>query len=356
MPPPEVEKIMKRSQFRIVLLLGLSIVTFSEQANAHNENVHRRITESAFYASSGLSTFLTDNLGSTTVPIIAHPHGYPDYVVSFVQLPEAWLEWGAYYEDMEDPVYIPWIYAFDSPRCEDHFYTPTFPTRVPGQVPGLTDSTESYGILIQPVNNSYLWAAIRGIPPVGLVSPNDQTWQNARDYQYIALSSTTKAFRDEKLALTLDALGHVLHLNQDASQPDHVRNDNHKNEQHRYIENYGFENFQKMKSVWFAAPPPERRGWPHWNSAGFTKLLDFWDRGLYVGNISALRNALNADATTGPQLGLAEFSNGNFLGEDAIYAEYFPASSPEFGIHYFPFPKRNTGTQYKAVWQNPLTS
>src|SRR5690606_22286265 len=35
------------------------------------------------------------------------------------------------------------------------------------------------------------------------------------------------------------------------------------------------------------------------------------------------------------KLGLAEFSNGNFLGEDALYAEYFKLGDK----HYFPYPK-----------------
>lgn len=59
-------------------------------------------------------------------------------------------------------------------------------------------------------------------------------------------------------------------------------------------------------------------------------MLDFWDRNHYTGSGSQL----DADANGSDKLGLAEWSNGNFLGEDVSYAEYFSTSS----FHYFPHP------------------
>jgi len=65
---------------------------------------------------------------------------------------------------------------------------------------------------------------------------------------------------------------------------------------------------------------------------------------MYAGG-SAI--ALDNEATGLPanKLGLAEFSNGNFLGEDALYAEYFTTSD----MHYFPFPSLVTSTTFPAV-------
>lgn len=135
------------------------------------------------------------------------------------------------------------------------------------------------------------------------------------------------------MAHMLFALGRIIHLNQDLSQPDHVRNDEHLIPWHRWIENFGVE-------IYFHEPnafPLEPRGWPSWQSNGFSKILDFWDRGHYAGNASAL----DAEANGGEKLGLAEFCNGNFLGEDATYAEFFSPGS----LHYFPLPSLTNTTQ-----------
>ena len=59
-------------------------------------------------------------------------------------------------------------------------------------------------------------------------------------------------------------------------------------------------------------------------------MLDFWDRNHYTGSGSQLDDDVNGSY----KLGLAEWSNGNFLGEDASYADYFSTSS----FHYFPHP------------------
>jgi len=152
--------------------------------------------------------------------------------------------------------------------------------------------------------------------------------------------------RDENLAKTLDALGHVLHLNQDLSSPDHVRNDNHYSK--TWIEEYGRDNYGKNPQ-WFAHLQNATIGWNNWQSQGFNKLLDFWDRGLYVNGGS---QGLNDDAggVSGKKLGLAEFSNGNFLGEDASYSEFFyPGGYTSADIHYFPFPSLESSTDYRSV-------
>jgi hypothetical protein len=50
-------------------------------------------------------------------------------------------------------------------------------------------------------------------------------WSDARDYYYWALTSTSNKERESYFAKTFQALGQVLHLNQDVSVPAHVRND-----------------------------------------------------------------------------------------------------------------------------------
>jgi hypothetical protein len=77
-----------------------------------------------------------------------------------------------------------------------------------------------------------------------------------------------------------------------------------------------------------------------WSGAGFTQLKDFWDRDkLRANGASALNADLNGGADT---LGLAEFCNGNFIGQRAVYAEFFPNHND---IHYFAFPSLAYTTQ-----------
>ncbi len=132
------------------------------------------------------------------------------------------------------------------------------------------------------------------------------------------------------------AMGHILHLNQDLSQPDHVRNDEHLHPWHRWIEKFGTKTYLHEADAF----PLEPQGWSYWQSQGFSKILDFWDRNLYADS-SSQGLIDDANGVAGKQLGLAEFSNGNFLGEDATYAEFFKPGD----IHYFPFPSLKNTTQ-----------
>lgn len=317
------------------------------ECHGHNERVHMEISASAFRSSDGIATFLGQTVGVDRAPYIdgpslgAKPPPFESYISSSAT-PYGWVLEGSYYGDMMDAVAL---------RSSDHFYT-VQPQRVAGEVNGLTDSSETL-FLYSGIVNSFAWASTKGINgptahpfPIS-AGPNIETWPDARDHQYAALTSATKASRDENLALMLYTLGHILHLNQDLSQPEHTRNDAHPN--NRHIENYGFETY--LQNAWRSAEnraslfPLRPRGWDYWRANGFIKLVDFWDRNLYKGNAKALDD--DAIAVPGAKLGLAEFSNGNFLGEDAIYAEYFKPGDK----HHFPFPSRNTSTQYSPSWQ-----
>jgi hypothetical protein len=327
---------------KVVLATVILQVLNPPSSDGHDEHLHVSMTESAFQSSDGVSAFLIDNYGSENVPfkttpaLFANPAPF-NRALSFSPLD--WTKQGSYWEDMT-------LYNGYTMRCVDHFYT-VVPGRTPGEVIGLTDASEpwyAFGFILPGnIENSFIWASQNGtlgpllLLPLSVTGPNSETWQNARDYEYAALTSTAKATRDENMAHTLYALGHVLHLNQDLSQPDHVRNDNHNIPEHRHIENYGADHYKKNPQ-WFNLQP---HGWLYWQTNGFTKLLDFWDRGLYAGNASALNN----DAAGTGKLGLAEFSNGNFLGEDALYKEYFKTAD----VHYFPFPSLQTGTDFPSV-------
>jgi len=325
------------TNIRSIYLLFAAITALALLPNtckAHDEFLHMKMTRSAFESSDALRSFLTNNLESLDTPLLGHA---PPFERGVQFTPKNWVVEGSYWEDMLDK------HGFL--RSSDHFYTVTS-DRVPGLAPGLTDATESryigYGFLPSPIVNTFVWVTRTNgeAPHIFKVETirNVETFPNARIYEIAALTNSTRALRDENLAHMLYALGHVLHLNQDMSQPDHVRNDEHKDEARRYIENYGGKVYYKNP----AGFPLKPQGWSYWQGKGFTQLLDFWDTGKYIGGTS---DALDQEAQGSTKLGLAEFSNGNFLGEDALYQSSIGSDS----LHAFPFPELYHGTSLQTV-------
>ena len=315
------------------LAITAAIIVLPARCCGHDQIIHMAISESAAKSSSGLNAFLQQILGVspdsfTETPTLSGSANY--YYRS--ESPIEWVKSGSFYEDEDF-------------RFTDHFYTLDV-GKTPKAIYGLTDDSEfplPAGII-----DSFSWATnSNGKNPV-TGELNTEKWRNARDYEYTALSGADNPTREDGLTHMLYALGHVLHLNQDLSQPDHVRNDEHYKKSHRWIENYGSAHYAQNLQ-WFDLPKNATLGWANWQALGFNKLRDFWDRDHYLGNASAL----NADYNGNDKLGLAEFSNGNFLGEDAIYGEYFSSANKAYRT-YFPFPSRDSSTQYKASWQNPL--
>jgi hypothetical protein len=330
-----------------IIILACLILIFVGLINpvtclAHETQLHEKITESATLSSAGLQTFLGDNFASSYAPFLTGPNLslQPTVFGSQEHSPIVWLKEGSRMEDDENTAL----------RCRNHFYDP-----ISGN--GLTDRLDLGGIA------SYVWATAHF--GGGVAFQNHFTWKDARAYQLSGLVESSPGTRQAKLGNLFYTLGHILHLNQDTSSPDHARNDNHANEPMlqnvpvlgnidepfgpHWIEQYGLDH-HAAHPEWFVAPPLDRRGRTYWRNAGFQRIKDFWDRDMYTGNALVLDN--DANRVSGGKLGLAELCNGNFLGEDALYVEYFKKGDN----HYFPLPSRNTGTQYKTTWQSPLTA
>jgi hypothetical protein len=337
---------------RICMLVGSFLaagITISSQA--HDEHVHQELSRSSFLSSASLAAFLSDNLDSTAAPfdtqplITVSPFGSGE-VDGLSRSPMDWLALGAYMEDMGDPP----LFGQHFLRSTDHFYT-LLRDRNHRM---LTDSSESpFGKLPSPLADSFLWATFFHLEPPTLAGStagyNQDTWGDARFAEYEALTFSQKNNRDAMIGAMLFKLGHVLHLNQDLSQPEHVRNDEHN--KHHAIEKRGLEilnsakQSQTLHDVYF---PLRSHGWPFWQNCGFNKLEDFWDRGHYVGDAAALADDKNPDYTVAPsyKLGLAEFCNGNFLGQNALYGDTFSKSDEDYNLHYFPFPSIYSSTAY----------
>ena len=220
-------------------------------------------------------------------------------------------------------------------RCFDHFYT-VQPNRTPGQTIGLT-------FLNIKTTNSFAWAADDNISGPLNFSTNVYKWDDARHYELAALTNTESGDRGANMAFMFYCLGHVLHLNQDTSSPDHVRNVAHPFDS--YFEEYGQFNCTNHPE-WFANQP---HGWAYWQDRGFLQLLDFWDRNLYKGTVQSLVNNEDPNQPS-KELGLAEFDNGNFLGDRSFYGECYDNHNNK---HYFPFPSL-ADTDHKNLNPNNL--
>ena len=84
-----------------------------------------------------------------------------------------------------------------------------------------------------PINGQGLSGAFSGLPSIiwGLettdIAGQDYSYKDARNYFYRGLTGPSKADREANFALTFRTLGDVIHLIQDAAQPQHTRNDSH---------------------------------------------------------------------------------------------------------------------------------
>jgi len=185
-------------------------------------------------------------------------------------------------------------------RCVAHFFDPV---RVPHS---LTDPLNTGA------SDSFVWGTM-GSSFTGSSGANQESWKKARAYYLSALTSETPREREENLAHTFYALGKVSHLLQDLSQPEHVRNDAHPIPPYRWIENYGRRNIDML----WRCDQLQNLSPLDWDAANFTKLEDFWNRGIYQENPATL----DADASGSNLVGLSEFTNGNFIGPEASYAE-----------------------------------
>ena len=261
------------------LRIGLGVVTMSivccDITRGHEVGVHNELSRSAFFLSKGLMRFVDDSIPPTQgTYIVVHSKPLSGALVGvfgyeFLSLtPVDWLGQGSIDEDSRG-------------NFLDHFYTIRL-----GTISGLTDSSEDplSWIVRGRITDSFTWGTDGGILhpvlQVGLTQ-NRQTWAWARTWEFQALTSSARSDRDSRLAATLFALGHVIHLNQDTSSPDHTRNDEHANPVRKIWEPYGIKVFMD-RPQWFALKPNAKLGRQAWKDAGFNKIEDFWNKKKYM--------------------------------------------------------------------------
>ncbi len=175
------------------------------------------------------------------------------------------------------------------------------------------------------------------------------SWNDAREYYFKALTSPTKAERDEYWSKTFKALGHIMHLIQDSANPAHVRNDPHPFDEglHDYMARQHVGSYTGSGSF---TPDPSIL-----EQAGATRPEPFsnlFDRNIFTGN--------NPGATLGEHVGVTEFTNANFFSDDTVpgqgntafihpsLSELVPATAVPFGPQYLTLPRLGSTSDLKA--------
>ena len=328
-----------------IISFAIAIKYLSISVFAHDIDVHAKISEAAAKSSPALLRFVGENFpGTGKQPTDQWFLDYPLLKNQALMGPLSWIRAGSRFEDGLQSSLPSQI------RCKNHFYNPLSAAH-----PELTDESESPGGLGFKFNalpiGSFTWGSKRG--GGGILTPNKYTWQDARDYEYRALIDPSKIVRDLNWALMFESVGHVMHLNQDSSQPGHTRNDNHVKK--KYIEPYGNTKYIHKANGF---PVDSSYDQNYWFGHGFSKLRDFWDRDLYNGQDSKplLQHEREFTWPVEPTLlGIAEYSNGNYLSEDALYKELYRLADGSFATqhaHYFPFPSLETTTNFRNIINN----
>jgi hypothetical protein len=249
----------------LVLILAFTFI-LSADSWAWERNTHEEITEQAIRIMEGdLNSYLMNNLGLE--------NGLNESVVGGT--PRMLMIQGSNNED-------------DGLRSLNHFHEP------------ITNS----GLNVFGGTSAIEWS----LKPVGAQAGGDSfSWNDARDFYLKALTSETKAERDEYWGKTFRALGQVMHLLQDSANPSHVRADLHPFDD-------GLHDYMERKSVdsyiggGIFRPDPSML-----EQVGATRAEPFsnlFDRNVYSGS--------NPQITLGTDIGVTEYTNANFFTDDTI--------------------------------------
>jgi len=299
-----------------ILIIFIVLITSANTWCWDDVDTHPRITEFAVNSFFD-KEFLNNN--NYTLYNITHT-------------PREWLKEGSRLEDAGTKV----GYVTGTARSLNHFHDPTKPL----SEAGLSD------LPLPPKMSTVLWAQdpLAQTPVTG----GDWSWQKVRDHYYHHLIGTDKQTRDSYLAQELLGLGYQMHLIQDMSQPNHVRNDTHMDDGVGKKPKYGFETwaktkFDKVNSIL-------ANNFMIVMNTSSVDLVSAYEGGLApVARLYDTRNNLQLNTTVVPNMtyilpsisysqGLAEYTNANFYSENSIFAAERRAVGNRY---FFPYPKKS---------------
>jgi hypothetical protein len=164
------------------------------------------------------------------------------------------------------------------------------------------------------------------------------SWQDVRNAYFEALTRPSLSDRESRLARTFEGLGRQAHLVQDAASPAHARNDPHVYYNYEKLVDQARLGDQATFARWLAGEPDTTGvpdpGWQLLDGHPLAPIATAWliDTDQYIGEDPA--------RTTAELIGLAEYTNANFLSEDRIFTENDPDPQKRF-----PFPRRSSVTE-----------
>lgn len=141
------------------------------------------------------------------------------------------------------------------------------------------------------------------------------SWHDARGYYRKAFTEADKGQRDDSLALTFRAIGQIMHLVEDAAVPDHTRNHVHLQSIENWVEtSANLREVLKIRPGSFSTAELQLLLGPSPDPQAPIPIAGLIDTNRYTGS-----NPLD---TWSPVIGLAEFSNANFVTEGTIFTKY----------------------------------
>ena len=288
----------------VFILIGL----LPTHANAYEKSDHKRINE--YIADNvvhgfSLSRYLRDYLGFregisekiTTKPWIL-PTWFGDIQLAQPKTLTVREFLGKGGKDEDTPL----------PRCERHFHNPL-------------EGWDEAGWLFGAYESSILWAQL----PNETQSWGDYRWQDVRSYYYAALTSADPDERALNFIRTFNGLGRLMHLIQDASVPEHVKNDFHMLYSYeKFVEKYRESSDEVIRDIYL--------GWISKNTR-YTyneALLNLAPNPLAPIPIARIVDSdkytgSNPEVTVEEVIGLSEYTNANFFSRDTIFkTDIFP--------------------------------
>ena len=259
--------------FSSVILINLSLIMYAAALEVETHvaiNSYIADENSAIYGSY-LHSYLKNNLGMQ--------NGVKTEFNS--KMAKEWISDGGKYED-KPSLCIPYW------RSRNHFHNPIDNSGFSG----IWDTGFLSGM------SAIDWA----LQPADSQSCGYYSWADIRSYYLQALTATAKITRDNNFAQTFRGIGQQMHLVQDMSVPEHTRNNGH------YFY-YDYEVWAKGSKI------SDFSAMPFTPSAAFPlSINNLFDTDQYNGS--------NPDITAQSTIGLAEYSNANFLSPDTIFTGF----------------------------------
>lgn len=210
----------------------------------------------------------------------------------------------------------------DSPpwRCVHHFHNPLASWETAGL--GLIEIGRHR---IVDGYSSIVWTQ----RPIGEQTDGCYSWHDTRRYYYQALISTDPGARESYFWQTFEGLGRLMHLVQDATVPEHVRDDSHMNPFSYHYEVFMLDERNKPYiDLWLTMNnrytyndslsqlPPSN---PSLAPIPIARMVD---TDLYEG--------FNPDVTVNQPIGISEYTNANFFSKDTIFKVFSRPAREDF--------------------------